>query len=273
MALERIFYATHGVTLNGTPLKGVQSVGFTSNSNIEPVFQLGQLQHIEAVPVTPEVEVTISRSIVGGPGLKLDLTGDIVKIEEQLQKPNDIVIGVASGATGFTIKNAYLNSYSVNFGVDGLFTEELSYTGEEVITGGSFSPLSDTNLHLPRRQDFDTAGMDGAISASVSVNFNRESQYRLGQYKPFLRTVTFPIECTLQYSLLIPQGGAISATEPPKCAPVATEKLTKVIKACNSSWTIGDARLSSIGWSGGDTGGGNVEVQYTYSSWNNLVIA
>jgi hypothetical protein len=272
MALERIFYATHGVTLDGTALKGVQSVSFTSNSNLEPVFQLGQLKHVEAVPVTPEVEVTITRALVNGPAFQLDITDtDLVALETKLQTPHTIAIGIVGGASGFSIANAYLSSYTVNFGTEGIFTEEFSYVGEEVTSGGAFAGLNDTNMHLPRRQDF--SGISDATSASISVNFNRESIYRLGQYKPFLRTVTFPIECTLQYNKLLPEGGSISPIDPPNCAAVTYGEISKTISACGGSWTINKARLSSIGWSGGDTGGGNVEIQYTYSSWNNLKIS
>jgi hypothetical protein len=272
MALERIFYATHGVTLDGGVLKGVQSVSFTSNTNIEPIFQLGQLSHVEAIPTTPEVEVTITRAVVNGPAFQLAITDDDLEaLEAKLQTPHEIGIGIVGGASGFTVKDAYLSSYTVNFSTEGVFTEELSYVGEKLESGGAFSALNDVNLHMPRRQDF--SGLDDATSASVSVNFNRESIYRLGQFKPFLRTVTFPIDCTLQYNKLLPEGGNIGQTEPPDCAAVTLDEISKTISACGGSWTINRARLSSIGWTGGDTGGGNVEVQYTYSSWNNLIIA
>lgn len=272
MALERIFYATHGVTLDGQVLKGVQSVSFTSNTNIEPIFQLGQLSHVEAIPTTPEVEVTITRAVVNGPAFALTITdANLEELEAELQQPHAIGIGVVGGATGFTVADAYLSSYSVNFSTEGVFTEELSYIGEKLVSGGSFSALNDINLHMPRRQDF--TGLDNATSASVSVNFNRESVYRLGQFKPFLRTVTFPIDCTLQFNKLLPDAGVISQDDPPDCAAVNLDEISKTINACGGSWTINRARLSSIGWTGGETGGGNVEIQYTYSSWNNIVIA
>ena len=269
--LERIFYATHGVILDGKALKGVQSVSMTSNYNLDPVLQLGQLSHIEVVPTTPEVEVTISRAIVNGPAIELEINDtNLLELEAKLMKGSDIIIGVIGGPQGFTVKNAFLSSYTANFAVDGLFTEEISYVGETLESGGAFQKLNDTNLHLARRQDF--RGLENATSASVSVNFNRESIYRLGQYKPFIRTVTFPVECTLQYGLLLPEGGNIRTEDPLDCATVNIPEISKTMSACGAQWTINRARLSSVGWSGGDTGGGNVEIQYTYSSWNNLSI-
>lgn len=278
MALERIFYATHGVSVTGPlmqggQLKGVQSVSMTSNSNIEPVFQLGQLSHVATVPTTPEVEVTISRALVNGPALNLTIDdSDLEALEAKLQGTHSITIGVIGGAQGFTVNNAFLSSYSVNFAVDGLFTEEITFVGDSITSGGAFNKFNDTNLVMPRRQDI--TGLENATSASVSVNFNRESIYRLGQFKPFLRTVTFPIDCTLQFSKLLPEGGSIDSVDMQPCTPYTLQEKDYKISVCgnNGSWEIKKARLSNIGWSGGDTGGGNVEIAYTYSSWNNLII-
>lgn len=278
MALERIFYATHGVSVAGPimaggQLKGVQSVSMTSNTNLEAVFQLGQLSHVATVPTTPEVEVTISRALVNGPALKLTIDdSDLLALEKKLMGTHTITIGVIGGAQGFTVNNAFLSSYTVNFAVDGLFTEEITFVGDSLTSGGSFNQLKDPTLVMPRRQDI--TGLANATSASVSVNFNRESIYRLGQFKPFLRTVTFPIDCTLQFNKLLPEGGVIKNEELRACTPYAAKEENYKINVCgnNGSWEIKKARLSNIGWSGGDTGGGNVEIAYTYSSWNNLII-
>lgn len=265
--LQRIFYATHNVMLGGKSLKGVQSVSLSSNFNLEPVFQLGQLSYLEQIPTTPTVEVTINRSIVGGPAIKLDINDNNVnEVEKQLQTAQDIIIG--SDAGGFTIKNGFLSSYRVNFATEGVFNEEITYVGDALQSGGAFSALSDKNVHLPRRQDF--TGIDNAVTASISVDFRRESIYRLGQYKPFLRTVTFPIECSIQYGVLLPAGGAFTNVEPGNCSVYSTEERSFSIGACSNVWTINKARLSSVNYSGGDTGGGNVTIQYTYTAYNNI---
>ena len=53
MTAERIFYATHYVTLGSNVLKGVQSVSLSSNYNLTPVFQLGQCNLVEVAPIVP----------------------------------------------------------------------------------------------------------------------------------------------------------------------------------------------------------------------------
>lgn len=265
---ERIFYATHYVRLGSAVLKGVQSVSLTSNFGLEPIFQLGQCSHVEVVPSVPECEVTITRSIIGGPAITLDLSNDCTSAEEILNVQQDIE--VVSDAGGFIVQNAYLSGYSVNFDVEGVFTEEITYIGDSIVSGGAgFSALND-QVHLPRRQDW--TGPAGATSASLSLDIGREAVYVLGEYQPIKRFVQFPIEITLDIGYLLPQGGGLGVQDPPNCAIWDQGKQNFSISACNSSWTIRNAYLSNIGYSGGDVGGGNVEVTYSYSSWSDCSI-
>lgn len=264
---ERIFYATHAVTLGGQVLKGVQSVSVTSNYGMEPVFQLGQCTQVEMTPSVPECEVTITRAIHGGAAIILDLSNDCQSAETLLNVEQDITVG--SDAGGFTVSNALLSGYSVNFSVDGVFTEELTYVGDTIIGGGSFPGPFNDEIHLPRRQDW--TGPAGATSARLNLALTREPVFVLGQYRPLKRFVQFPVEVTLEIGYLLPQGGSFPG-DPPNCAVFSEGKQTFNIGACNSNWTIRNAFLSNIGYSGGDVGGGNVEVTYTYTSYTDCSI-
>lgn len=266
---ERIFYATHYVSLGGNVLKGVQSVSLSSNFGLEPVFQLGQCNHVEVVPSVPECEVTITRSVLGGPAINLDVNNDCSSAEAILNVQQDITI--TSDAGSFTVGNAYLSGYSVNFNIEGVFTEEITYVGDTITSaGGGFSALND-QIHLPRRQDW--TGPAGATSASLSLDISRDAVYVLGQYQPIKRFVQFPIEATLDIGYLLPQGGGIGIQDPPNCSIWEQGKETFTIGACGHTWLVRDAYLSNIGYSGGDTGGGNVEVTYSYSSYSNFSIS
>jgi hypothetical protein len=268
MPAERIFYATHSVSLGGTPLKGVQSLSVSSNNGLEPVFQLGQCNHVELVPSVPECEVTITRSIFGGPALTIDINNNCTTAEEILNAEAELVVG--SDAGGFTVSNALLSGYSVNFSTEGVFTEELTYVGDTLTSGGSFAAFDD-EIHLPRRQDW--SGPAGATSARLTLAIARDPVYVLGQYKPLKRFVQFPVEVTLEIGYLLPQGGGFTADDPPNCAVDTANKQDISISACGSTWLVRDAVLSSIGYSGGDVGGGNVEVTYTYTSYSNVAIS
>jgi hypothetical protein len=265
---ERIFYATHNVTFGGAAVKGVQSVSLSSNFNLEPIFQLGQASQIAFSQGIPEVEITITRALVGGCLYPLTLTdSNIEAAEAVLNDAKTLTIGTVAG--GFQVSNAVFSGYTANFTTDGVFTEELSFVGDTLSAGGSFSPFSDANVVVPQRQDF--SGIDNATTATVSVNLSRDASFRLGQYRPFGRFVNFPVECTISYGLLLPTAAATPG-DPPSCASSPQEEETISISACDASWSIQKARLTNVEYSGGDTGGGNVEVTYTYTSFTNFIM-
>ena len=71
MANTRVYYATQAVGLKPRNAadthgnteyypKGVQSVGISTNFNLEQVFQLGQLEIYDNVENVPDVEVCLS---------------------------------------------------------------------------------------------------------------------------------------------------------------------------------------------------------------------
>ena len=71
---RRIYYATHQVGLkadgsggNFTEIHGAQSVGMTTNFNLEQVFELGQLSIYENIEEIPDVEITLNKVLDGYP--------------------------------------------------------------------------------------------------------------------------------------------------------------------------------------------------------------
>ena len=78
---NRIYYAVQAVgikrpsDLNGayassvTKVQALQSVGMNTNFNLEPVYQLGQIQLYDNYEEIPEVEVTLNKVLDGTPTL------------------------------------------------------------------------------------------------------------------------------------------------------------------------------------------------------------
>lgn len=73
---NRIFYACQAVSINnegsatveaGDMVHGVQSVGMTTNFNLEQAFELAQIEIYENIEGTPDVEVTLEKVIDGHP--------------------------------------------------------------------------------------------------------------------------------------------------------------------------------------------------------------
>ena len=74
MANNRVYYAIQQVSFgknssggSGSRIAahGVQSIGITTNFNLEQVFELGQISIYENVEGTPDVEVTMSKVLDG----------------------------------------------------------------------------------------------------------------------------------------------------------------------------------------------------------------
>lgn len=73
---KRIFYACQAVAITdeavdviepGDLVHGVQSIGITTNFNLEQVFELAQIEIYENIEGTPDVEVTLEKVIDGYP--------------------------------------------------------------------------------------------------------------------------------------------------------------------------------------------------------------
>jgi hypothetical protein len=125
---------------------------------------------------------------------------------------------------------------------------------------------------------------------TVSCDLGRESINELGRFAPYHRYATFPIEVTSEFEVLSIDGDGISATEEgywtgdpaaptpatgaePKCQlRYNLRDQTILIKTCEGlTLDLGTKnKLTSVNYSGGDTGGGNVTVSYSYSTYNKL---
>jgi hypothetical protein len=169
---DRVFYATQAVAIapRGTnPLDytaihaahGVQSIGITTNFNLEQVFELGQLEIYENVEGIPDVEVTMEKVVDGypliyhmattgngGETLASDATGVFLSRSKKRcdvrlgifeeEKGNNAGSAVASGAfsgsaanqsTEVYLSGMFLNSISYSIPVDGPATESITLVG------------------------------------------------------------------------------------------------------------------------------------------------
>jgi len=153
---NRIFYACQAVGItptgnstalnpSGQMIHGLQSVGITTNFNLEQAFELGQIEIYENIEGTPDVEVTLEKVLDGYPliyhmatsgetfatgssGLaarskaRCDVTLGIFEEAENNIAGNDSTVEVAM--TGM-----YVSSISYNLSTDSNFTESVTLVG------------------------------------------------------------------------------------------------------------------------------------------------
>lgn len=126
--------------------------------------------------------------------------------------------------------------------------------------------------------------VDGAYGVhiqnwNISTDFGREELFELGNRGTYYRYVNFPVEVTNEFTVISISGDLISSTE---------NGIYGAAAGCGGTYNLLDTRirlvmceglvvdcgsvnkLSSVGVTGGDAGGGNVEVTYSYSNFNDF---
>lgn len=136
-------------------------------------------------------------------------------------------------------------------------------------TGGGFV-VSSLNTHIN--------------TITISCNLGREAINQLGMRAPYYRYINFPVEVTSEFELTSVSGALVDAddfTTLSGCSAAAAGNLedkTIVIKVCDpntgtSAYTFDlgtKNKLTSANQTGGDTGGGNVTVTYSYQTFNSF---
>lgn len=350
MSNNRIYYAIQQVKVgpsnSKTAIKGLQSVGITTNFNLEQVFELGQLAIYQNVEGVPDIEVTLNKVLDGYPLIYTLTTekgssvgNDLVAVNPSLagrqNARTDLELSIfpdtqlsASGNSPVnvvTCSGMYVSSVSYTFPVDGNFTEDVTLVGNNKVWGGtttgSFNndDTPQSNTGVGRRQYLNMTdsrfptqipGVNGSgvntvqgsggngynthfQNITVNCDFGREAINELGTLAPYHRYVTFPVEVTSEFEVLAISGDMINATEEGYYTgltgtTVATSGNTT---ACTARHNLVDQtiflqtcegtkiylgnknKLTSVNYTGGDTGGGNVTVTYSYTTYNDFIVA
>jgi hypothetical protein len=126
-------------------------------------------------------------------------------------------------------------------------------------------------------------------NCSISTDFGREDILELGRKAPYYRAPNFPIEVTCEFEVIAISGDFISAYE--EGNPIfedsggqlynegrnignnTTEETIKMVLRDGTVFDLGSKnRLSSVTYGGGDAGGGNATITFSYSNFNDLAI-
>lgn len=201
-----------------------------------------------------------------------------------------------------------ISSVSYNYGVDDSAKESITLVGNNKFwdavdagilsatpatlygTGGtSISAINGSDSPVSgivRRGKFDLAGSTlpaevlsqtntlagsyGIQSVSVSADFGREDQKELGRFGPYNKTATFPFEITSQFEVTATKGDLVNVSGR------AENLVNRTIIIKDTAGTTLDLgtknKLTSVAFQGGDTGGGNATVSYSYSTYNDFKV-
>lgn len=309
MPNNRVFYANHGVSVGGSTVQGAQSVSVNTNFNLEQVFQLGRLSIYDNVQLDPQVEVTINKALDGYPSVWDLATAGGGTLVENANKTSTILLGVGDDTSqalqntnGRTVQmtGCYVSSLNYTIPVEGVFTEEVTFIGtNKSLAGTVAAPVAEPaafgnpgppqDFMVLRRQNYSTASVVPAkiqgkklSQVTISADLGREAMYELGQFAPYHRFVNFPLEVTCAFDVIAQTVDEVyvdlSLIENCSSPNIGAEEPI-CIKLCEHggniiySFNLGNkCRLQSVSYSGGDTGGGNVTITYTYITYNDLSI-
>lgn len=155
---DRIFYACQavgiqphgdgGVVATGEVIHGLQSVGVTTNFNLEQAFELGQIEIYENIEGTPDVEVTLEKVLDGYPLIyHLASVGGLdgtpagsglvgrsksrcdVRLGIFPDNQNNVSAGDSSAEAEVYMSGMYISSVSYTIPTDGSMTESVTLVG------------------------------------------------------------------------------------------------------------------------------------------------
>lgn len=107
-------------------------------------------------------------------------------------------------------------------------------------------------------------------SISVSCDFGQELIQELGRFGPYTRYATFPVEVSSDFEVIATSGDLVSVSGN---APNLVDRTIIVKDTAGTVLNLGTKnKLTSVSYSGGDTGGGNSTVTYSYSNFNSLIV-
>lgn len=321
MANNRIYYACQAVQLRGPSgttatatgwdtVQGLQSVGMNTNFNLEPIYQLGQLDLYDNYEEIPEVEITLNKvldssatlyAMTMGTGTLVSLANNRCGVQLVLY-PDTNVKATGTPVAQVVCEPAYLSSVTYTFPTEGNATEEVTIVSNDKAWTASPTALSGAPSHdvpgnvgiirrglvkkdscvFPTGTTGDVSiqaasgGIPGGMAISnitVSMNLGREQIRELGSRTPVVRYVNFPVEVTCEIQVVANTGDMVGVAGSSDTAcnnPKALTNKEIVIALCDGTKIdLGKKnKLTSVNYTGGDTGGGNATITYSYQTYN-----
>jgi len=304
---NRIFYASQSIAVAtggagpGTVVQGATSVSLATNFSLDKMYQLGHISVYDQIVNAPEVEVTVAKNLDGNDTIYKLATGGGSLIATSAGAPTlTLAIGsdtdsqvTAANAASVVMTGCFLKSVKYDMQVEGAFTEECSFVGSsKTVTATAGTAPSTSGAKVLSRRNF-TIGANTSLpsevsgknlqSVSISADLGREAMYKLGQFTPFFRAVQFPLEITCEIAVMATahDGVLLTQSEMNGCIPAGVPSGQQItIALCEAVsgvekyvFNLGNkCNLQSVNYSGGDTGGGNVTITYSYSTANTLTI-
>lgn len=112
-------------------------------------------------------------------------------------------------------------------------------------------------------------------SVSVSCDLGRDSITQLGKKAPYYRYINFPVDVTCEIEMTATAGDNVDASEEGRSSDKKNLYNHSIQFVLDDSMVISlgnKNKLTSVTYGGGDAGGGNATVSYSFSNSNDIVV-
>lgn len=281
-------------------LHGVQSVGLNTSFDFDNIFELGQLEIYDSVLKIPQIEITLEKVLdnhetvytLAAPNQNL-LTDskNRVCVKFAIYKDSENA-GVSNPLMVVKCTGMYVNNVSYKFPVDGQLTESVTLVGNHK----AWSSTLDNSLIPANISDADSSTVDEPIGGSVltrkdvssmtlphgttkvqsitmGVDLGREDLLQLGQKVPYARIPNYPVEVTAEVEYLVDESNMETVSFDQNTNDLPEQNVSLAVTAGYYTVDLGNkCYLKSVTYGGGDAGGGNATVKYSYSTYNTFSV-
>ena len=174
------------------------------------------------------------------------------------------------------IGDSVLRRQNVVIGNAGLSLGGTTFTTEipNIIEGGSTGSLTNSKYIIEGSGPY-------IQSLSISCDLGRENIQQLGKKAPYFRYVSFPVDVTCDIEVTATAGDNVDAYEEGYPSDSGGVKKGKNLKDHSIQIVLDDStvfqlgkknKLTSISYGGGDAGGGNATITYSFTNSNDFVV-
>lgn len=222
---------------------------------------------------TPNTQTTCSGMLVGSLGYTIPVDGNIT----------ESVTLIGNNKTwsnsAFTFTGGFNNTDSPASGVQRRDNIQFGIPGSGQIAtilphGVGGIPGINANGYNPLRSD--GAAYEAHVqSISVSADLGRENLFELGRRNPYYKAASSAVEVTTDIEVISTGGDMVEATEA-GLAGDGDNLFNRPIKIILDDGTVINTgtknKLSNVVHGGGEAGGGQVTVTYSYVTYNHLTV-
>ena len=215
------------------------------------------------------------------------ITEDVTLVGNSKIYSNNTAAGAGEGGSASADGGKTLSPLKIGRRIN-LSTQSILPTGtpdeNKDDNGGKMGAIAINERDMPVGQE-GQKGRPYLQNINVSMDLGREAVFELGKFSPYARYATFPIEVSSEFEVLAESHDQVQARdfdEVNSCSDTEIKNLDDhriKLVICGSGTDdnyiidLGKKnKLTSVNYSGGDTGGGNATITYSYQTFNKFTV-